>query len=445
MRIKELFEGQGYGLLGVDEGTEVLHLTHDSREVYPGSLFFAIKGGKTDGKMFALNALSKGAVAIVTDEVVEGLPNIIVKNPRKAMALVAKKFYNNACDRLKVIGITGTNGKTTTTHIITHILNSSKVKAASIGTLGPSNLTTPDPIELHRLFKEMSEAGVRVVVMECSAHAIALNKLAGISFEVGIFTNLSQDHLDFFQDYRHYADTKLNWFDEAHKVVVVNADDTEAEKIKHPSRLDYSLQNKIKFTSPLMGKFNRYNILAAIKTCRQLGLGMRRIRKALKTIPEVPGRFNTIKVGGTMAVIDYAHTPDSLENIINTCKELTSHRVITVFGCGGERDIGKRPLMGQIAGRLSDYVVITSDNPRTEPPKSIMLQIEAGVKLHTRNYKLVEDRGIAINYAFSMAKDGDIIIIAGKGDEDYLDIGGKKVPYSDKQIIDEYLAKFDKN
>ena len=410
------------------DGKQVTHLTHDSRDVREGSLFFSLRG------TYVTEALAKGAVGVVTEDA------------RRQMALISKEFYDNACDKMKIVGITGTNGKTTTTHIISHILRANKIKVESIGTLGPTPLTTPDPIELHALFKQFYEEGVQVVVMECSAHAIHLEKLAGITFEVGVFTNLSQDHLDFFPDYRAYADTKTKWFDENMKSAVINIDDEESTNIHHKNIIPYSFDEKIKFRSPLLGRFNHYNCLAAIKVCQQLGLPMRKIKRALRTVPPVPGRFSTVTVNGKTVVVDYAHTPDSLENIIKACRDLAGDKghIITVFGCGGERDVSKRPLMGAVSSQLSDYTIITSDNPRGEPPRSIMLQIEAGAKLHSANYKLIADRKEAIYHALDMAKPGDIVIVAGKGAEDYMDIGGKKISYSDHGVICEYKSKFDK-
>jgi len=440
MTIKQIFAGQGFGVIDVKDNAKVLHLTHDSRDVRFGSLFFAIRGGKTDGKMFIMNAISKGAVAVVTDEVIEGFPQIIVRDVRQSMALASKKFYKDACDKLKIIGITGTNGKTTTAHITEHILKSSKIKTGLIGTLS-NNLTTPDPIELHEIFYNFYKSGVKVVVMECSAHAIHLKKLAGITFDVGVFTNLSVDHLDFFKDYREYADTKLGWFDKSIKTAIVNSDDKESERIDHDNIINFSINDEVKFKSPLLGKFNRYNILASINTCRALKVSMRKIRRALKTLKPVPGRFNTINICNVTAVVDYAHTPDGLENVISACKEICKGRLITVFGCGGERDVGKRSVMGSIAGKLCDFTVVTSDNPRGESPMSIMVQIEAGVKLYTKNYKLIQDRAKAIDFAMNLAKDGDVVLVAGKGAEDHIEIGGKKIPFSDY----EYLAGFDKN
>lgn len=400
---------------------------------------------------------------------------------RRKVALDAKAKHNNACDKLDIIGITGTNGKTTTAHIIVHILSSCGIKTAMIGTLGivvggeknfisPSKLTTPDPTDLHEAFARMVKMGVRAVVMECSAHAIYLEKLAGINFRQKIFTNLSMDHLDFFGDYRTYADVKINWFDGA-KNSIINIDDAESETIvqnqsvgasvarpkglhtyslqdateieMHTTHSKFTLKNtKIecgtRFFVPLAGEFNIYNTLAAINSAREMGLGDDEIATALKTLPPVPGRFNSVDVNGVTVIIDYAHTPDSLEKILQTARGLSQGKLITVFGCGGNRDVGKRPLMGRIAGRLSDFTVITSDNPRTEPSRSIMLQIRAGVKLESRNYLLIQERCDAIFFALHKANRGDIVVIAGKGAEEYIEIDNKRIPYSDATVVHEF-------
>ena len=511
-RLGDLIRELGnFELVNCNPDLEITHLTHDSRTAKAGSLFFAITPAKpTDEKsgitMYALNAVSRGAVVIVTEAVIDDrLPHVIVKNARVAMSQIAKAFYDNACDKMKIVGVTGTNGKTTTTHILYHILKQNRVPVGLIGTLGAkwstnaqaggrSPLTTPDPIDLHELFYNMSEDGVEVVIMESSAHAIALDKLVGITFEIGVFTNLSQDHLDFFGDYRTYANTKLNWFNDKIKAAIINADDPESAKINHPNKIEFGLEGvrvelrangssweakgsegtdgtwrsrglfelcqsgstssdlRVPQTSqvpsvpsdpcthswsvPLAGRFNVYNALAAINCAVELGLRQEQIRKALVSLPPIPGRFNTIKAGETSVIIDYAHTPDSLEKIIRATRELVAAgRIITVFGCGGNRDASKRPLMGRISGKLSDYTIITTDNPRFESPRSIILQIEAGIKTVTDRYEIIEDRADAIQHALGIAKSNDIVIIAGKGAEPYMEIKGVRHPYNDYEVV----------
>lgn len=491
-----------FELLNCNCGISVKHLTHDSREVRPGSLFFALRGGKADGAKFIKQAIRRGAVAVVLEKssfkrgilprlFSKKIPQVFVNDAREVMSLVAKAFYDNVVDKLNVIGITGTNGKTTTAHIIGHILSQIKGnKVGIIGTLGAkilsadggikelvSELTTPNPIILHGLFKVMYEEGVRFVVMECSAHAIFLKKLCGINFRVGVFTNLSQDHLDFFKDYKTYANVKVNWFGASMDAVVTNIDDIEGQRIFNNVKsgvISYKLADVtnlelcssgskfifggVEYNMPLAGKFNVYNALASINVVKKLGFEDREISKALGTLESVPGRFNTVEIFGISVIIDYAHTPDSLEKILVTCRELLqgekSGRLVSVFGCGGERDTGKREQMGIISGRLADYTVITSDNPRGESPRVIMLQIEAGCKVSVvqtqecckkelcenlgKRYTMIEDRKEAIYHALDFAESGDIVVIAGKGAEDYIEIDGEKLPFSDMTVVEDY-------
>lgn len=497
---------------GVHLGADVTHLTHDSREVGQGCLFFAISGGSSNGAMYAMNAISNGAVAVVTErKLCKKIPQIIVPCVREAMSIIAKEFYGNASDDLKIIGITGTNGKTTTTNMIAHILLSNGVKVGTIGTLGAfvfeqcdakseqttqgghggdspiklyENLTTPDPIELHEIFLKMKNAGVSVVVMECSAHAIHLKKLVGIKFKVGVFTNLSRDHLDFFPNYEHYAMTKVNWFDKTYmENIISNIDDIYGRVI--PATMRYGMEfictcescskkcgckchvtdvvaKNIVMTGtesvfdliiegmiysgvrlPSAGKFNIYNAIAAVGAVNSLciGIGLGQIIASVAVMPPVPGRFNTLDVDGVTVVIDYAHTPDSLQKIIETCNEIKGEgKLYSVFGCGGDRDKGKREQMGIISGKMADFTVITSDNPRSESPRAIMLQIEAGVKCVTDKFAAIECRREAIHFALGTATAGDIVLIAGKGAEEYQEIAGTKHAFNDSVIVNEYIA-----
>jgi len=466
-------------------GVEVTHLTHDSREVKPGSCFFALPGGKTNGSMYVLNAVSAGAAVIVAEQGQElpevPVPILRVDNVRESMALAAKRFYGDICDKMQIIGITGTNGKTTCTYILRQLLEkkgaSSKGQVGVIGTLGAFigdeqleyGLTTPDPIRLHEIFQIMYDRGVRVIAMEVSAHAIHYRKVAGINFRCGIFTNLSQDHLDFFPTYEDYAMTKVNWVAGLTvQTTISNADDEYGRMIieKHPNVKKYSINDvadlqmhatcsvfkleKHKIRLNMGGRFNVYNALACITAVREIGLPWRKIKKRLAQVKPVPGRFNVIKSGkGTSVVIDYAHTPDSLENILTTARELVGNggRLISVFGCGGNRDKDKRSKMGKISGDLADFTVVTSDNPRDESPASILLQIEAGLKTVTKSkspdatYTLIEDRKDATHFALDMAKPGDVIVIAGKGAETTQEIAGVFHPYIDSDIVRNYFTK----
>ena len=475
--INELFEHVPMWLMVNGEpGMRITHLTHESRTVIPGSLFFALPGRHTNGVMYALNAIGKGAVAVVTEvELPDKIPQIVVKSVRAVMSLVAKAFYDNACDDLKIIGITGTNGKTTTLHMLSHVLRSNNLSVATIGTLGAYigteklyyQLTTPDPIELHSLFHQMRSRSIKFVIMEATAHAIYLEKLEGVTFELGIFTNISQDHLDFFPNYETYAMTKVNWLGKL-KNKIVNIDDRYG-KLVGGDCIKYGLETENAdiaavrpnlmathsffsvadgkkiwngWRCPVPGRFNLYNALATISASRFLGVGSLAIKKALKTLPPVPGRFNIIDVGGLTVVIDFAHTPDSLEKIIETCREMIQGegKIYTVFGCGGDRDKSKREKMGSISAVLSDFTIVTSDNPRTENPQLIMLQIEAGIKICNSNYKLIECRRSAIFHALEHAKKNDIVIIAGKGAEEYQEINGKKEPFCDREVVESYKS-----
>jgi UDP-N-acetylmuramyl-tripeptide synthetase len=457
-------------------GVEVTHLTHDSRKAKPGSCFFALKGEKSNGSMYIMQAIAKGAVLIVAENSpsfegvdtrsVDGvvIPVLYVDNVRESMALAAKRFNNDICDKMDIIGITGTNGKTTCTYILRHLLETKKNPVGLIGTLTQS-LTTPDPIELHEIFAEMYAKGIRTVVMEVSAHAIHYHKVAGIHFRTGVFTNLSQDHLDFFPTYEDYAMTKVNWMTGNQiQAAITNIDDQYGQVIARSAATDkarsaYSIDDisnlemtpgsstfnlgKHKLRVSLPGRFNVYNALACIKAAQVIGTPMCKIRKRIAKIDAIPGRFNMVKAkNGASVIIDYAHTPDSLEKVLTTARELigvATSRLILVFGCGGNRDQGKRAIMGKVAANLADFVIVTSDNPRNEPPLSIMYQIESGIKTSEPiDYILIEDRKMAIHHALDMCMAGDVVVIAGKGAETTQEIAGAFHPYTDASVVEEY-------
>ena len=434
----------------------VAHLTHDSRTVKQGSCFFVLNTKSANGKMYIKQAVSRGASIIVAEEKLdEPIPTLVVPDVREFMSRAAKRFYGACCDKMDIIGITGTNGKTTCAHMLKHILGK---HTEIIGTLGPGKLTTPDPIELHEIFADMYRRGVRTVIMEVSAHAIHFRKIAGINFRTGIFTNLSQDHLDFFGTIDKYAQTKIDFMTSpAVHAVIVNIDDKYGREIiaTHKYSFKYSIHSvkdlqltpngsmfefeKHRFMVNMAGRFNVYNALACIQTARELGIKWGKVNKALRTLPPVPGRFSVIPCKGFSVIIDYAHTPDGLEKILTSCREFCAKRLIVVFGCGGNRDKTKREIMGAIAAKFSDYVVVTSDNPRYESPMAIMLQIEAGVKTVDKKYKLIEDRAEAVRHALGYAKEGDVVVIAGKGAETTQEIAGVFIPYTDEQIVREYI------
>ena len=457
------------------------NITFDSRKVGGlNTIFVCLKGENTDGHLFALDAVKNGAKVIVCERELGVCDNeIIVESSRKTFALLASNFYGNAHKHLKMIAITGTNGKTTTTYMIKSILENFGAKVGLIGTEGAFvcgqyfsvNLTTPDPMELNRLFKIMYENGCEYCVMEASAHALYHDKLYGINFDVGIFSNFTQDHLDFFKNMDNYSRAKLKLFNENMcKIAVLNFDDELGREIADCSKIpviSYAIESPAdcfvidiaknyfgsKFVLNLMdnisdceinlpGKYNIYNALSAAAATIALGVDIKNIVRGLKALEFVSGRFNSIPLcSGAHAIIDFAHTPDGMKNILTAIKELNPKRLITVFGCGGNRDQGKREQMGAISESLSDFSILTSDNPRFENPELILSDIECGFLKD--KFISVVNREKAIEIALNLARKGDIVAILGKGAEKYQDINGMKVPYCDIEIvkiIDEKIA-----
>ena len=449
----------------------------DHRKVKEGDLFVAMKGESFNANRFVDEALRKGAKAIISEEEL-GLPESIrVPDIRKAYAIASKHFYNDACDKVKIVAVTGTNGKTTVCNTVADILRTNGRKVGVIGTLGAkvedeiveTGMTTPDPDKLHKIFKQMYECGVEYVVMEASAHAIALEKLEGIKFEVGVLTNITEDHLDFFGDMQSYAQAKLRLFDKnrVKKAVVCEENLFDERLLKNISMpyVSYGIKNKnadltakvIKkdfsgssfickfkskenlFATRLVGLYNIENLLASIAVCKALGLPMEEIKKGACCTLQVEGRFNVIKINGQNIIIDFAHTPDGLEKVLSTTRELSKGKIVVIFGCGGNRDRLKRPIMGEIASFLADEVIITSDNPRFERPMDIIADIEKGIAKD--NAIAIEDRKEAIEYALDKYPSGTTIVIAGKGGEKYQDIGGIKIPYNDFDVVSDYFKK----
>ena len=477
-------------------------LYHQSQLVKADGLYFALKDGT-----YVDEAVKNGATVIVSQiganvQVPKNVQHIEVANVRESMALAAKEFYGNVVDKMRVTAVVGTNGKTTTTYIMQHILEMATGKNVGvIGTTGVLNagktwegvttLTTPDPIDLHRAINCMYRNGVRDVVMEVSAHAIYYHKIAGINFAGVIFTNITQDHLDFFQTFENYKDTKIGFFhDLKNGAVVINADDkyglevaAAVENKPDIYAISYSLKHdtivgtaqwafvdqvnlSVAGSDFILGKagachlaipglYNVYNAVAAALLASHYGVNWVTIKEALSTVPAVPGRFNLYEIHGVHAIIDYAHTPDGLEKLLENARAILprSARLLVVFGCGGDRDRLKRPKMGAIAYRLADYVILTSDNPRTEDPEAIIDEIERGIKtmnVNTLNqhlngteikYARMADRTQAIEYAFSQAKPGDMVVIAGKGHENYMEINHQKIPYMDSKVLDNILRR----
>ena len=458
---------------------QILSLSQNIFNIKNNCLFFCYKGVNNDGHNFAEEAKQKGAVALVVEKFIYNidLPQILVKNTRKIMPKVCNNFFNNVLGKIKLIGITGTNGKTTTSHLIYQILKVNKYNVGLIGTNGcfyknkkvKINLTTPDTVDLFYIFNNMANEGVKYIVMEVSAHAIFLNKIYGLKFEISALTNITQDHLDFFKTMQKYSLSKLKFLDKKYsKVSFINNDDkygqlfTKLIKTKtityglnFPSKcfaIDLKLtKNGSEFvcnvfdevmliSTKLLGKFNVFNLLLAISICKYLGLTNKQLLMGIKNINNIDGRMNLYQLkNGAVAVVDFAHTPDGLKNVLNSLNFLKQKgKLICVFGCGGNRDKSKRSKMGEIATNNADKVYITSDNPRYEKPKEIIDDITRFLK--KENFIIIEDRKEAITEAIKNSATGDIVLIAGKGAEEYQEINGKKIKYSDKDVLKEYLV-----
>lgn len=466
------------------ENIDISHLTIDSRECQKGSLYFAINGTRVDGHNFIENAYKAGASAAIVERKVDcPIPQITVENTRSAMSYIASAFYSFPARKLKVIGITGTNGKTSISYMIKSICRQNGISCGVIGTSGIYvddkkldikilTSTTPDPIELQKVLSEMVKLGAKWVVMEVTAHALDLHKVDGMSFASGGFTNLTQDHLDYFVTMENYANAKAKLFEkEVSATGVINLNDEfgrKLYKIRKIPMLTYSVNGEadltaqdvkienhgssfsVKYKNELYpvktkttGLFNISNVLCSIGCGINAGLNICECIKGIENFSSVPGRFETVDTHnlGFTVVVDYAHTPDGLENILSSINSFKKGKLICVFGCGGNRDSAKRPVMGELSGKLSDYVVLTSDNPRLEEPESIIDSIEEGIKKTNCQYTRNQDRKEAIKYAIEMAEKDDIIAICGKGDEDYQDIQGVKYHFSDREVAEELISR----
>lgn len=461
-----------------DCNVEIKGITTNADRVTKGDVFIAYKGVNTDSNLLISKAIAKGAAAVICESAQNcPVPCAVVSDGRAAMAPVARCFYGYADKKLKLVAVTGTNGKTTVTYMLKSIFDKNRNKTGIIGTLGVAygdifispELTTPDPIFLHAIFADMVKKGVEYVFMEVSAHALYFDKINGLHFAAGIFTNCTQDHLDFFKDMKSYAECKCKLFENNRcERAVVNSDDPLGVKLirKTADCASYGLENpahtfavdieeRIDGTSFVINLFdelyqidlkmtaqhNVYNALAAATCAKILGVPIDVIADGLASLKGVDGRLEAVATycGGKIFV-DFAHTPDGLEKSLSALKKLCEGKLYCLFGCGGNRDKDKRPLMGEIAARLSDFVIITSDNPRYEDPYEIIAQIEAGVKKHGAKYVSVTDREIATEYAINLLGDGDILLIAGKGGENYQEIMGVKHSYSDKSVVKKLIG-----
>lgn len=475
MELGKLLDGISCRLLQGNEKREISGVYYDSRTVGPGGLFVCIEGFQTDGHKFISSALEKGAAAILCAHPVEDMPEditvILAENTRKALAEVSANFYGHPSRGMRMVGVTGTNGKTTTTYLIKSVLEKMGRKVGIIGTIEnrigdkvlPASRTTPESRELQLLLETMLAEGVTDVVMEVSSHSLDLYRVEGITFDVAVFTNLTQDHLDYHQTMENYRAAKGILFQHAKKSVI-NMDDAAgayiagcshgevlsfgveknaalaAEKIEisaEGTRFDMLWQGRripVRLHTP--GRFSVYNALGAAGACLALGAPLETIAEGLAENSGISGRFQMIRSRkGFQAVVDYAHTPDGLENVLKTAGEFTKGKIITVFGCGGDRDKTKRPIMGETAGRLSDYCLITSDNPRTEEPMEIIKEVEKGVRKTNCTYEKIPDRREAIYRAAELAQKGDVILVAGKGHETYQIFPDRTIHFDDVEEV----------
>jgi UDP-N-acetylmuramoyl-L-alanyl-D-glutamate--2,6-diaminopimelate ligase len=461
----------------------VAHVTHDSRAVQPGSLFVAIRGLTADGNQFVDAALRKGAAAVVSEAPAPaGVPWVRVPDAREALAVFSAAALGDPAEDLQLVGVTGTNGKTTTSYLIDAALRAHGRRVGLLGTvqyrigdrIAEAVRTTPESSDLQALFKEMVEAGCSHAVLEVSSHSLELKRVHGCAFQVAVFTNLTRDHLDFHGDMNRYFAAKRILFDSLLRddgTAILNADDERAAEIAATARgrvWTYALDRpadlrardvalsldgtrfrvdspagSFEMQTPLLGRFNVQNVLAAFGASLALGVPPEAAIAGLRSLHGVPGRLERVAAGQDFTVVvDYAHTDDALKNLLETVRELRPRRIITVFGCGGDRDRTKRPLMGAVAQRLSDVVVVTSDNPRSEPPESILEEIQRGMNGgRGAERHVIVDRREAIARAVEMARPGDAVVIAGKGHETYQVLRDRTVPFDDRQVAREALGR----
>lgn len=480
MKLSDLLKGINYEIIKGND-LDVNHIAYSSKECIEGSLFFCIQGFKTDGHVFAKDAVKNGAKVLIVSKDIsidEDITIVKVDDTREAMAIISSNFYGNPSKYFNVIGITGTNGKTTSTFMIKSILDEYNRKTALLGTIyniigekqEEAKRTTPESMDLQKMFNEMKNEYITDCIMEVSSHSLDLKRVYGVDFKVGVFTNLTQDHLDFHKDMESYFEAKMKLFKNS-EWCVINIDDNygkRAEKIfKDKKVITYGIDSEADITATdikidangtsfklkyrnqvknvklhLPGKFNVYNALGCIGAAIALEVPLDIAISGLEDLLSVPGRSEkVVSKKGFTVVIDYAHTPDGIENILKSAREYTNGRLITLFGCGGDRDKGKRPLMGKAAGELSDFCVVTSDNPRSEEPMAIINDILPGINATGCKYVIIEDRREAIKFAINNAKHGDVIVIAGKGHEKYQILKDKTIEFDEKAIVEEFLEE----
>ena len=484
MTLSELLKDVNIKKIDGGGSMKISGIACDSRKVKPGNVFVCITGYETDGHKYAKSAVENGAVAVVAEHDLPtvDVPCVIVDNTRKAMSEMAATFYDYPYKKFKLIGITGTNGKTTTTYLIKSILEHLGKKVGLIGTnqnmigdmIMETSRTTPDSLELMQLFDMIASHNVDYVVMEVSSHALALDRVTACTFDVGAFTNITQDHLDFHKTMEEYLAAKsilLNICNTG----VVNKDDARSEYLIENARcrnmITYGInqdcdlkasniilnEDGVKFDInyggmeehvdlPIPGEFSVYNALTAIGCCMAENIPLDLAVDGLHSAKGVKGRIEIVRTPGTnyTVIIDYAHTPDGLLNVINAIRGFAKGRIVTLFGCGGDRDASKRPIMGKIAGELSDFCIVTSDNPRTEDPEKIIKQVVEGVKQTDCDYEVITNRFSAIEYALDHAKKNDIILLAGKGHETYQVLGKDTIKFDEREIVQKLLGCYDK-
>ncbi|EXX91688.1 UDP-N-acetylmuramoylalanyl-D-glutamate--2,6-diaminopimelate ligase [Paenibacillus darwinianus] len=490
----QLSEFSAMLLTAKQEGGEaqITGIETDSRKVKPGDLFICLPGHTVDGHDYAQDAVDRGATALVVQRRLDAaVPQIVVKDSRLAMAVMAGLFYGNPSERMKLIGVTGTNGKTTVTYLVEKIMQGAGFPAGVIGTIErryagrtfPMSGTTPEALDLQRYLHDMAEAGTAYCAMEVSSHALEQGRVKGCHFRTVVFTNLTQDHLDYHGTMERYAAAKELLFArlgntypaeaERRSYAVLNADDgasasftraTSAEVITYGVDREADIRaSDIRITATgtsfhvatfrgetditlrMVGKFNVYNALAALGAALIEGISLEAAKASLEAVPGVPGRVEAVDAGQSFAVVvDYAHTPDGLENVLKAVREFAARKVYCVFGCGGDRDRTKRPIMGRIAASYADYVIVTSDNPRTEEPHAILADIEAGLQadgVPAERYELIADRRAAIEKAVEMASPDDVVLIAGKGHETYQIIGKETFDFDDRLVAEQAIRR----
>jgi UDP-N-acetylmuramoyl-L-alanyl-D-glutamate--2,6-diaminopimelate ligase len=484
MKLTKLIEALGDKRIYGPQDIDIAGIVYDSRQVTPGTLFVAIRGLHTDGHQHVPSAIEKGAAAVVVDrEVIHGaVTTIQVPDSRKALALLATRWYREPAAKLRLIGITGTDGKTTTSYLLRALLQAAGHRTGLIGTVStsigksdtPSAYTTPEAPELQGCLHQMVSQGEEFVVMEVSSHALAMDRVYGIPYEMAVFTNLSRDHLDFHGDFEHYRDAKALLFKRLQGQrarAVINRDDPHAQFMMERTTVpvitfsaekqgDVHLLNarltmegseleirtpagRLQLRSPLLGRYNVFNTLAAVAAGIALDLSLDSMRQGVEGMSGVDGRFETMQpAGGFTVIIDYAHTPQALTRLLGAVREMSPRRILLVFGCGGDRDRGKRPEMADAASQLADMIFLTTDNPRSEDPLEILRQAERGI-LPGTPHQVVPDRREAIRQGLRSARPGDVLVIAGRGHEPFQIVGEQKIPFLDRTVVLEELERLD--